>query len=53
MQKNLIQQLKVYIESLAQKSKEYCEAESQRDELSLTEIIILAIFLTILGTTIP
>jgi len=52
MQKNLTQQLKVFTESLAQKSKEYCEAESQR-ELSLAEVIGLIIFMILLGTTIP
>lgn len=52
MQKNSTQQLKAFIASLSQKSKEYLIAESQRD-LSPAEVIGLIIFVIILGTTIP
>lgn len=52
MLKNLTQQLKVYIASISQKSKEYVLIESQRDP-TLAEIIGLIILVTLLGTTIP
>ena len=48
MQKNLTRQLKAFIASLSQKSKEYLLAESQRDELSLTDQIGLIIFVVLL-----
>ncbi len=53
MQKHLTQQLKASIASLTQKSKEYLLAESQRNELSLSDLIGLIILMVLLATTIP